>query len=224
MLLLAVFGTLLYRLTGQDDILVSGPFANRGRTEYDELIGFFANTLVLRVRLGENPPFSELLGRVRETVLDAFDHQEVPFEYIVEAVRPQRDSAVNPLAQVNFRVRVDAPVKPELDGTVTSRVPVDPAFAAFDLALDLHVHEERIIGEFLYNTNLFDRGSVERIAEDFEALLRQILDRPGTRLLALELPSDGQPSVNGGPLAASSIRRFRETSSSYVDDSAQATR
>ena len=213
MLLLAVFGTLLYRLTGQDDILVSGPFANRGRSEYDQLIGFLANTLVLRVRLGGNPPFSELLGRVRATTLDAFDHQEVPFEYIVDAVRPQRDPSVNPLAQVNFRVRVDELAKPELEGAVTTRVPVDPGFAAFDLALDLHVHDDGVTGELLYNTNLFDRGSIERIAGDFHGLLSQALNEPTTRLLALELPSERKQAVDGDP-PRESIRRFRETNSS----------
>jgi non-ribosomal peptide synthetase component F len=210
MLLLAIFGTLLFRLTGQDDILVSGPFANRGRTEFDQLVGFFANTLVLRVRLGGNPTFTELLARVREATLEAFDHQDVPFENIVDAVRPQRVPGVNPLAQVNFRVRVDAPAKPELDGTVTSRVPVDPGFAAFDLALDLHVLEERITGEFLYNTNLFGPGSIERIAADFEGLVRDVLERPDARLLALELPSERRPSASA-PRATASIRRFRQT-------------
>jgi hypothetical protein len=213
MLLLAVFGTLLYRLTGQDDILVSGPFANRSRTEYDQLIGFFANTLVLRIRLGGNPPFTELLARVRETALDAFDHQEVPFERVVEALRPQRDPAVNPLAQVNFRVRVDPPAKPELDGARTSRIPVDPGFAAFDLALALDVLQEGISGELLYNTNLFERSSAERIAGDFEGLLRQVFERPQARLLALELPSERQLAANGGaPHTTTSIRRYRQTS------------
>ena len=213
MLLLAVFGTLLYRLTGQDDILVSGPFANRSRTEYDQLIGFFANTLVLRIRLGGNPPFTELLARVRETALDAFDHQEVPFERVVEALRPQRDPAVNPLAQVNFRVRVDPPAKPELDGASTSRVPVDPGFAAFDLALALDVLQEGISGELLYNTNLFERSSAERIAGDFDGLLRQVLERPQARLLALELPSEQRPAESGAaPHTTTSIRRYRQTS------------
>ena len=214
MLLLAVFGTLLYRLTGQDDILISSPFANRSRTEYDQLVGFFANTLVLRVRLAANPPFTELLAQVRETIVEALDHQEVPFERVVEAVRPQRDPALNPLAQVNFRVRVDPPTKPELDGASTSRVPVDAGFAAFDLALDLDVLDEGITGELLYNTNLFEQGSIERIASDFDGLLGQLLHDPDTRLLALELPSERQLGTNGHRPGGATIRRFRETSSS----------
>ncbi|HLX19070.1 MAG TPA: amino acid adenylation domain-containing protein [Gaiellaceae bacterium] len=210
MLLLAVFGVLLYRRTGQDDILVSGPFANRGRADFDGLVGFFANTLVVRVRMEGNPRFSELLGRVRAAALGAFEHQEVPFEHIVDAVRPQRDPGVNPLAQVNFRVRVDPPVKPELTGTTTSRVPVDIGFAAFDLALDLDVLDDGVRGELLYNTHLFERETVNGMADDFVQLLRQLLVQPQTRLLALELPSETAVSVDPAPRA--SIRRFREAS------------
>ena len=211
MLLLGVFGVLLYRITGQDDILVSGPFANRSRTDFDDLVGFFANTLVVRLRLGGNPAFAEVLARVREATLGAFEHQEVPFEHIVEAMHPRRDPGMNPLAQVNFRVRVDAPAKPELAGTMTSRVPVEIGFAAFDLALDLHlVEHEGIVGEFLFNTQLFDRATVERLASDYEELLRQIIAQPEARLLALELASEREPRINGAAPRAS-IRRFRQT-------------
>jgi non-ribosomal peptide synthetase component F len=215
MLLLAVFGVLLYRMSGQDDILVSGPFANRSRSDFDHLVGFFANTLALRVRMAGNPTFSELLSRVRETALGAFEHQEVPFEHVVDAVRPRRDPGINPLAQVNFRVRVEPPTKPELSGTTTSRVRVDPGFAAFDLALDLDVADEGITGELLYNTNLFERATIERLAGDFEVVLRQVLAQPATRLLALDRPSELQSAnVDGETATRTSIRRFRTTGGS----------
>jgi non-ribosomal peptide synthetase component F len=208
-LLLSVFGLLLYRLTGQDDILVGGPFANRSRSEYDHVIGFFANTMVMRVRLAGNPPFSELAGRVGETVLEALDHQEFPFEQVVDAVRPPRQPGVNPLVQVNFRVRVDPPATLELAGAATSSVPIDAGFAAFDLALDLQVLDDGIVGEFIYDTDLFDRDSIERVAADYDALVRQIVERPETRLLALE-PAGGQQSPAVAASAGPSIRRFRE--------------
>ena len=214
MLLLSVFGVLLYRLTGQDDILVGSPFANRARSEFDQLIGFFANTLVMRVRLGDNPAFTGLLTRVRETALEAFDHQELPFEQVVEAVRPQRDLGFNPLVQVNFRVRVEPPPKPELHGTTTSTVRVDAGFAAFDLALDLHVLDDGIEAEFIYNEDLFEISSIERLAADFDGLLRQVLQEPQARLLSLELPSDHGVAAGGSPTPGTSIRRFRETSRS----------
>jgi amino acid adenylation domain-containing protein len=222
MLLLSVFGLLLYRLTGQDDILVGGPFANRSRTEFDHLVGFFANTLVLRVRLGGNPPFTELLERVGDTVLDALDHQEFPFEQVVEAVRPARQVGINPLVQVNFRVGVEPPAVLELEGATTTAVPLDHGFAAFDLALDLRVLDEGIVGEFIYDTDLFDRASVERFAADFEGLLYQILEQPDSRLLALELASDARTAEAGssGPRAA--IRRVRATNGSSPSGEAEA--
>jgi hypothetical protein len=213
-LLLSVFGLLLYRLTGQDDVLIGGPFANRSRTEYEHVIGFFANTMVMRVRLSGNPPFNELLGRVGETVIEALDHQEFPFEHVVEAVRPSRQPGVNPLVQVNFRVGVDPPATLELHGAATSNLPIDVGFAAFDLALDLRVLEEGILGEFIYDTDLFDGDSIERLAADFVELLRQILEQPETRLLALELLSE--QTAGAAATQGTSIRRFRETNGSGV--------
>ena len=209
MLLLAVFGLLLYRRTGQDDILVGSPFANRLRHDFDELVGFFANTLVLRVQLGGNPRFSTLLKRVRETALEALEHQEVPFEAIVEAVRPQRSPGVNPLVQVNFRARVDSPATLDLPGAVCSRVTVDSGFAAFELAVDLHVLADGILGEVLYNVELFDEAEVALLAADYEGLLRQVLSQRDARLLDLELPSERTPTTVNGSSRSSSIRGSR---------------
>jgi hypothetical protein len=210
MLLLAVFSLLLYRRTGQDDILVGSPFANRSRAEFEELVGFVANTLVLRVQLAGNPTFSTLLGRVRETTLGALDHQEVPFDHVVEAMRVQRRQDVNPLVQVNFRARVEEPATLQLPGATTSRVAVDAGFAAFELALDLHVLEEAIVGELLYNVELFDLPSAVRLADDYAALLGQVLKEPGSRLLDLEVPNESIPATDDAAPAAGSIRGFRK--------------
>jgi amino acid adenylation domain-containing protein len=209
MVLLSVFGLLLYRISGQSDLLVSGPYANRGRPEFDNLIGFFANTLALRIRLDGNPRFTELLGRVRETVLGALDHQECSFEQVVDLVRPPRRAGMNPLAQVNFRASVDAPVTLALPGATTERLPLDLGFAAFDLALDLHVLDDGIVGEFIYDVELFDRDSVERLAERFGILLRQVLERPDARLLSLEMP-DAETELELPSAAGKGIRRFRD--------------
>jgi hypothetical protein len=217
MLLLAVFAVLLYRVGGQDDILIGGPVANRSRSEFDRLIGFFANTLVSRVRLAGNPPFSTLLAQVRETVLATLDHQEVPFEQIVEAVHPPRDLGVNPLVQVNFRARVEPPALPRFPGLDTNRVPVDAGFAAFELALDLHVLSDGIVGEFIYDTTLFDRESVMRLAGDFESLLRQVVSEPGARLLSLELPSEHSATRVGARAESVPIRSFRRMGSGAID-------
>jgi non-ribosomal peptide synthetase component F len=217
MLLLAVFAVLLYRISGQDDILIGGPVANRSRSEFDRLIGFFANTLVSRVRLAGNPPFALLLREVRETVVATLDHQELPFEQIVEAVHPPRDPRVNPLVQVNFRARVEPPALPLFHGTDTTPVPVDAGFAAFELALDLHVLADGITGEFIYNTALFDRASISRFATDFEALLGQVVSNPGARLLTLELPSEGSPATDATPSDGVPIRRFRRSGNRALD-------
>ncbi len=211
MLLLSVFGLLLYRRTGQDDVLIGGPFANRARTEFDNLVGFFANTLVLRIRLAGNPTFAELLGRVGETVLGALDHQESPFGLVVDAMRPARHAGVNPLVQLNFRVGVDPPATLDLVGATSVNVPLDPGFAAFDLALDLRVLKDGIAGEFIYHTDLFDRASIELLAADFEGLLRQILGDPEARLLDYMLTSEEAVGRSGATDGAA-IRGFRRTS------------
>ncbi len=192
MLLLSVFGLLLYRVSGQDDILVGSPYANRARTEFFNLIGFFANTLALRVRLAGNPSFTDLLARVREMVLGALEHQEFPFEHVVSALRPTRQPGMNPLVQVNFRASIDPPPTPELAGAATSRLPLDHGFAAFDLALDLNVLEDGIVGEFIYDVALFDRASVERLAAAFADLLQQVVDHPDGRLLDFAVLTDGE--------------------------------
>ncbi len=210
-LLLATFATLLYRRSGQDDILFGGPMANREHPGFENLIGFFANTIVVRVRLAGNPEFSDLLRGVRDSVLESYEHQEVPLELVVDAVRPQRDPGVNPLFQVNFRVRVGDPPVLALDGAQTSLVPVDLGLARFDLALELHVLDDGIAAEFNYNTALFDDSTIERLAVDFESLLRQVVGDPSRRLLGYELADEAAAaaaSQDGAPRPAG-IRGFR---------------
>jgi hypothetical protein len=199
MLLLAAFATLLYRHTGQDDILLGGPMANREQPGLEQLVGFFANTIVVRARLAGNPTFAQLLESVRESVLRSYEHQEVPLQMVVDAVRPERHPGVNPLFQVNFRVRVgEAPVA-ELPGATSEPITVDLGLARFELALELHLGE-RLEAEFIWNTALFERATILRLADDFENILRQALADPGTRLLGLRLRGrPGTQEVSGPP-------------------------
>jgi hypothetical protein len=202
MLLLAVFATLLYRETGQDDLLVGGPSANRGRAEFEDIIGFFANTIVTRVRLGGNPTFRELLIRVRQSVLEALEHQVLPFERVVELVRPPRRTGVNPLFQVNFRTRVGPVPTLELAGATVVPIPIELGLARFDLAFEANVRDDGIGGEFIYATALFDRTRVERLAAAFEVLLADALADPSRRILAFELPAEpvamqSEPQIRG---------------------------
>jgi amino acid adenylation domain-containing protein len=209
MLLLAAFATLLYRSSGEDDILFGGPMANRQMAGIENLIGFFANTVVVRVRLAGNPTFEELLGRVRDSVLASYEHQEVPLELVVDAVRPERDPAVNPLFQVNFRVRVGQPPRFQLMGAETEPLPVEMGLARFELSFELHLLDEAIEAELGYNTTLFDGATAERLAGDFEELLRALVSEPRTRLLSVRLASEASASDGEGAVAPAAIGGFR---------------
>jgi amino acid adenylation domain-containing protein len=209
MLLLAAFATLLYRSSGQDDILFGGPMANRQMAGIDNVIGFFANTVVVRVRLAGNPTFEELLGRVRDSVLASYEHQEVPLELVVEAARPERNLAVNPLFQVNFRVRVGEGPRLRLAGTESVPVSVEMGLARFELSFELHLLDEGIEAELGYNTALFDRATAERLAGDFDALLRVLIDEPRTRLLGVQLASERAASEQESAVARAAIGGFR---------------
>ena len=135
MTLLAAFQTLLHRYTGQNDIIVGCPIANRNRLEIEGLIGFFINTLVMRTDISHNPSFKDLLGRVREVSQGAYDHQDLPFEKLVEELRPERDMSRNPLFQVMF-VFQNVPRTPlELAGLKLTPIEVDPGTAMFELSI-----------------------------------------------------------------------------------------
>jgi hypothetical protein len=189
MILLAAFDTLLYRFSGAEDIVVGSPVAARNHVELEQLIGFFSNTLVLRNRLGGNPPFSELVKRVRESTAGALAHQELPFEKLVECLKIQRDPGFNPLFQVNFRAQAEARRLLQLPGVEsTGGVEVDIGFARFDLALELQLDGGSVGGYFEHNDELFDVSTVDALIDDLEQLLRRIVEAPDTRVLAL-LPS-----------------------------------
>jgi non-ribosomal peptide synthetase component F len=188
MVLLGAFATLLYRLTGTDDVVVGSPIASRTDVELTPMIGFFCNTIALRTRLDGNPTFSEVCARVRSTALGAYRNQELPFDRVVDSLRVPRDPSYNPLFQVNFRAQDGAWLPLQLPGAETSLIPVDIGFSRFDLALELHVELDRISGFFEYDLDLFDGPSVARFADDLEALLEQVVDEPDTPILALRLP------------------------------------
>jgi hypothetical protein len=188
MVLLGAFATLLYRLTGTDDVVVGSPIASRTDVELTPMIGFFCNTIALRTRLDGNPTFSEVCARVRSTALGAYRNQELPFDRVVDSLRVPRDPSYNPLFQVNFRAQDGAWLPLQLPGAETSLIPVDIGFSRFDLALELHVELDRISGFFEYDLDLFDGPSVARFADDLEALLEQVVEEPDTPILALRLP------------------------------------
>ena len=187
MTLLAAFKTLLYRYTGQEDILVGSPIANRNRREIEELIGLFANTLVFRTDLSSNPTFKGLLGRVREVALGAYNHQDLPFEKLVEILQPERDLSHNPLFQVLFSLRNVRTPQIKLPGVTLSSLEIERKTARFDLALDLEEGLEGINGTLEYSQDLFDASTARRIAGHFLTLLESIAANPEQRLSNLPL-------------------------------------
>ncbi|HEY0607598.1 MAG TPA: amino acid adenylation domain-containing protein, partial [Herpetosiphonaceae bacterium] len=182
MTLLAAFQTLLHHYTRQNDLVIGTPAAGRSQPETENLIGFFINTLVLRTDLSGNPTFKELLKRVRKVALDAYAHQDIPFEQLVDEIQPQRDLSRSALFQVLF-VLQNAPMPSQSlrDLTLTS-LEIDSGTAKFDLALDLTETADSLGGFIEYSTDLFEIATIERLAEHFQTVLESIVGNPEQRL------------------------------------------
>ncbi|CAC5344912.1 putative Acetate--CoA ligase [Planktothrix rubescens CCAP 1459/22] len=187
MTLLAVYGTLLYRYTGQSDILIGTPIANRNRREIESLIGFFVNTLVMRTDCSENPSFQELLMRVREMSLGAYAHQDLPFEMLVEALQPERNLSHTPLFQVMFVLQNTPLSEVEMSGLTVNSLPLEGETAKFDLTLSMQNTETGLMGVWEYNTDLFNSETIERMNGHFMTLLEGIIANPRERVSQLPL-------------------------------------
>ncbi|WP_445674578.1 pyoverdine non-ribosomal peptide synthetase PvdD [Pseudomonas aeruginosa] len=189
-LLLASFQALLYRYSGQADIRVGVPIANRNRVEIERLIGFFVNTQVLKADLDGRMGFDELLAQARQRALEAQAHQDLPFEQLVEALQPERSLSHNPLFQVLFNYQSEARGNGQafrFDELQMESVQFDSRTAQFDLTLDLTDEEQRFCAVFDYATDLFDASTVERLAGHWRNLLRGIVANPRQRLGELPL-------------------------------------
>jgi amino acid adenylation domain-containing protein len=178
MTLLAAFQILLFRYSGQEDIAVGAPIAGRTRLELEGLIGFFVNTLVMRGDLSGNPTFSELLSRTRERALDAYSHQDLPFEKLVEESKPGRDLSRNPLFQVMFALENAPETGFRLPGLAITHLPLPRGTAKFDLTLYLTENDGALEGSFEYATDLFDASTIGRMAGHFRELLEGIAADP----------------------------------------------
>ncbi|MEJ2735565.1 MAG: amino acid adenylation domain-containing protein [Anaerolineae bacterium] len=190
MTLLAAFKTVLYRYSGQDDIVVGSPIAARNRPELEGLIGLFLNMLVFRTDLSRDPTFRELLARVREVTLAAYSNQDVPFETLVQALQPPRDPSRSPLFQVLFEV---SPMEAlELPGLSVSTLDVDNGAAQFDLSLRLAEGAEGVVGHFEYNTDLFDAATIDRLAAHLQTLLASATQDPDQHISELPLLSEAE--------------------------------
>ena len=192
MTLLTAFNILLNRYTGETDILVGTPIANRTRSELDGLIGFFVNTLVLRTDLAGNPSFSETLKQVRETATDAYDHQDLPFEMLVEALQPERNMSYTPLFQVMFGLENEIVNVIDLEGIKATPQPLEFKTAKFDLSLSIQVKEAGLIASWEYNTDLFEQSTIERLSGHFINLLTGIIANPEQSIAQLPLLTESE--------------------------------
>jgi amino acid adenylation domain-containing protein len=193
MTLLAAFKTLLYRYTGQDDILIGSPIANRNQDGIEQLIGFFVNTLVIRTNCSGNTSFKELLRRVRETTLGAYAHQDMPFELLVDELQVERNLSYSPLFQVMF-VLHNAPISDvEMAGLTFGSVETDSNVSAmFDLDLHITEIEEGIEVWLDYNTDLFEENTICQMASHLQTLLYGIVANPQQHLLDLPLLTESE--------------------------------
>lgn len=190
--LLAAFNILLYRYTDQKDIPLGCPIANRNQAEVEGLIGFFANTLVLRTDLSGDPTFRELLTRVREVVSGAFTHQELPFEKLVEDLKPERNLSHNPLFQVVFFLNTAPMPDLKLPTLTLDVLPVERGTTVFDLTLEMVDTEQGLAGSLEYNTDLFDMVTMSRLLEHFQTLIQAIVANPKERISNLPLLTEVQ--------------------------------
>ncbi|HEX2093844.1 MAG TPA: amino acid adenylation domain-containing protein, partial [Longimicrobiaceae bacterium] len=193
MTLLAAWQALLARYSGHDDVLVGSPIAGRTRLETEGLIGFFVNTLMLRAELGDDPSFRALLGRARETTLGAFQHQEIPFERLVEELAPERSLSHAPFVQVILSLSEAGRRPPRLGGAELEPLAAGAGQTArFDLSLGVAQEEEGLGGSLVYRTALFDATTAERMVGHFAALLAAVAADPERRIGEVELLSPGE--------------------------------
>jgi amino acid adenylation domain-containing protein/non-ribosomal peptide synthase protein (TIGR01720 family) len=192
MALMAAFQAMLHRYTEQDDLAVGFPIANRQRRELDGVVGFFVNTLVLRVDLSGEPTFLELLRRVRERALEAYAHQDMPFELLVDAVAPERHLDRTPLFQAMLALLDDPMECLQLSGLSVRWADIPVGTSRFDLLLNLEHGADGLAGGLEYNSDIFDRETVLRMAEQLNVLLEGIVDEPSRKLHELPLMTEAE--------------------------------
>lgn len=187
MTLLAAYKTLLYRYTGQEQIPVGAPFANRGSAESENLIGFFVNMLVLSTNLEGNPSFVDLLERVKNVTLEAYAHQDMPFELLVKTLRPDRRTG---FVQATLTLHNVPPEPLKLPGLIATSIPVEGGSVEYDLSLILTDHAAGLSGLLIYNAEIFESSSIDRMLLHFTTILEQVVARPELQLLDIHLPGE----------------------------------
>jgi amino acid adenylation domain-containing protein/thioester reductase-like protein len=195
MTMLAAFVILLDRYSGQDDILIGSPMANRNRQETQSLIGYFVNTVVLRTQLTGNPNFWEVLNRVRKVATDAHTYQDIPYDQVVEALQPQRNLSYNPLFQVSFDLQHSLTEKLQLPELTLQTFPQGHSTSKFDLSLIIEDTNTELIGAWEYSSDLFTQETITRLTENFQTLLAGIVANPETPIHELSIISANEKDI-----------------------------
>lgn len=188
--LIATFSTLLFRYTGQEDLPLGTVTADRGQAETEDMIGFFINTLVLRCDLSGNPTFRELLTRIHKVVLQAMAHEDVPFDYLLKELRPDRSLGRNPFFQVMLSLQPPAPVLPS--GWELVPLQIQTGAALYELDLEIYERPEGLLGYLQYNTDMFDEATITRMVGHWQRLLEGIVADATQRIADLPLLSDAE--------------------------------
>ncbi|WDD92415.1 amino acid adenylation domain-containing protein [Burkholderia sp. FERM BP-3421] len=210
MVLLSAFYVLLWRYSGQSDLNVGTPVANRREQSLEGLIGFFVNTLVLRCEVGDDPSFDTLLARVRELTLEAQQHQDLPFERLVQELKPERDLGRAPLFQVMLVLQNTPQHRHDLPGLRIEAEPMEPGTAKFDLSLQLTEHEQGLYAALEYNTDLFAPGSASALADGYARLLAELVRTPSRRISRCEAAPEPR-RVPGLAPSGDLLRALRES-------------
>ncbi|HEX8286907.1 MAG TPA: amino acid adenylation domain-containing protein, partial [Pyrinomonadaceae bacterium] len=192
MTLLTGFNILLTRYTGQEDLVIGSPIAGRNRTETENIIGFFVNTIALRSNVSGDPTFRELLSRVKTTTLEAFSHQELPFEKIVAAVRPERSLSYNPIFQVAFALQPNSESSMKIPGLEVRPLKLGSVTAKFDLFLSAKETSDGLTITVEYSTDLFDAATIKRLMSHYQNLLEGLVINPNRRVSELPLLSNAE--------------------------------
>jgi len=198
MLFLAAFKTLLHQLTSQEDLLVGAPITGRNRADIQHLIGFFTNTIVLRSHPRGTLTFREFLGQVRATTLEAFAHQDLPFEQLVRELSPARALNHAPLVQIMFMLQPPLGENVAFSGLTAAAELIDCDTAKFDLTFSINTGAAGWIVDIEFDSDLFDRGTIERWLNQFDVLLKDIVANPARRLGELLLVVEAQPLSSAG--------------------------
>ncbi|WP_338078946.1 condensation domain-containing protein, partial [Collimonas pratensis] len=192
MTLTAAFAVLLSRYSGQSDICIGTPIANRNRTETEDLIGFFVNTLALRTKVDGGTTFMDLIRQTRTTALNAYAHQDVPFEHLVEVLKPERHTSHHPVFQVMFTMQNMPTGVLELPELLLKIMDTEVVTAKFDLNLTMTEADEVLLASFEFNTDLFEQRTIENMIGHFSRLLEAVVAHPTKQIVDLSMLSQAE--------------------------------